>query len=93
MTTSETALPKPSPDVLVTELPDRESVLLDLKTEAYFGLNELGTAVWSVLADGGDLDALIASVAERTGESAEIVGADVRALLDELRARNLVTEG
>ncbi|MEZ5165231.1 MAG: PqqD family protein [Acidimicrobiales bacterium] len=45
------SFPGRPPDVMATELPDGESVLLDLKTEAYFGLNELGTAVWSVLGE------------------------------------------
>ena len=35
-------------DVLVSEL-DGESVLLNLKSECYFGLDEVGTRLWELL--------------------------------------------
>jgi hypothetical protein len=35
-------------DVLVSEQ-DSESVLLNLKTETYFGLDEVGTRMWGAL--------------------------------------------
>ncbi len=92
MTTLEGALPKPSRDVLMTELPDGESVLLDLQTEAYFGLNKLGTAVWSALANGTDLELLVAATSEGTGEPAANVRADIQSLLDDLVSRNLVVD-
>jgi hypothetical protein len=38
----------PSPDTLIN-LVDQESVLLDLKSEQYFGLNDSATEMWSAL--------------------------------------------
>ena len=91
MSTSSSSLPRPSGEVLMTELPDGESVLLDLRTEAYFGLNELGTAVWGVLSDGGDIDALVSRTSNDTGVDTTVIRADIDALIGELSARGLVT--
>ena len=43
-----------SPEVLSQEV-DEESVLLDLKSESYFGLDEVGTRIWQLLKNGSDL--------------------------------------
>lgn len=40
--------------VLVREL-DGESILLNLKTESYFGLDRTGTRMWSLLTAGGSI--------------------------------------
>ena len=44
-----------SSDVLISQL-DGESVLLDLKSGTYFGLGEVGTRVWDLLATGHPID-------------------------------------
>jgi hypothetical protein len=44
------------PHVLVRLL-DRESVLLNLETEQYFGLDETGTRMWQLLTASPDIDA------------------------------------
>ncbi|HZC66652.1 MAG TPA: PqqD family protein [Candidatus Dormibacteraeota bacterium] len=36
---------------------DRESVLLNLETEQYFGLDETGTRMWQLLTASPDVDA------------------------------------
>lgn len=43
---------KPSSDVLVQEVAG-EAVLLDLASEQYFGLNEVGVRVWQILSEHG----------------------------------------
>lgn len=45
-----------SNDVLVQEV-EGEAVLLDLKSEQYFGLNEVGVQLWRALEANPDLDA------------------------------------
>ena len=81
---------RPSDDILVSELPDGESVIRDLNTELYFGVNEFGTAIWAALAEGGDLEALAAATASATGEPVENVRADVAELVADLVKRGLV---
>src|SRR4029077_11487617 len=44
------------PHVLVRVL-DRESVLLNLETERYFGLDETGTRMWQLATGSENLDA------------------------------------
>jgi hypothetical protein len=44
----------PRPDVLVREV-SGESVLLNLKNETYYGLDDIGTRMWAVLTDSGTI--------------------------------------
>jgi len=44
----------PSDQIVFRELAG-ESVILDLKSGSYYGLNQVGTRVWAVLVDGGSL--------------------------------------
>ena len=44
------------PHVLVRFL-DKESVLLNLETERYFGLDETGTRMWQVVTTAPNIDA------------------------------------
>jgi hypothetical protein len=44
----------PTDEVVVREL-SGESVLLDLKSGVYFGLNGVGTRAWALMAQGGSL--------------------------------------
>ena len=47
---------EPPPHVLVRFL-DRESVLLNLETERYFGLDETGTRMWQLVTAAPSIDA------------------------------------
>lgn len=69
---------------------DDETVLLNLTTEEYYSVNEVGTRVWE-LADGEHTVAAIVDVivTEYEAERSE-VAEDVLALLDELVAEKLV---
>ena len=87
---TDRSLPHPSERVLFTELPDGESVLLDLETEAYFGLNRLGTAVWMTLDDDGDVESIVSSTCESTDVDADVVRADIAELIAELARQGLV---
>jgi hypothetical protein len=58
--------------VVIREL-SGESVLLDLKSGLYFGLNGVGTKVWNLVAQGGSLrDVNVALVGEFEGPAATI---------------------
>ncbi len=43
-------------DVLVSEL-DGESIILNLTTESYFGLDEVGASMWNVVTHAGSIEA------------------------------------
>jgi hypothetical protein len=46
-----------SPDVLFQEV-GGEAVLLDLKSESYFGLDDVGMRIWQLLQEQGSLRAV-----------------------------------
>ncbi len=43
---------KPDPDVVITELENKEAVLLHLGSKNYFTLNEKGLRIWQMLSSG-----------------------------------------
>ena len=54
-------------------------------------LNETAAAVWRLLAEPQSPAALVAALAEQYDATADTIAADVRAVLDDLLARALVT--
>ena len=77
------------PDVLMQEI-DGESVLLDLRTETYFGLDEVGTLLFRALKEQGTLAAAIeAGLAAFEVERAEL-SRDLLELVEALAAQGLV---
>ena len=60
---------KPNPDVIVTELTDRdgkpEAVLLNIATQKYFSLNLSGIRIWKALEQQLPLSAAAADLVER----------------------------
>jgi hypothetical protein len=65
-------------------------VLLNLKSETYFGLDEVGTRMWSVLTSTPSIRAAVDLLeAEYDAETGELQ-ADVKALVERLREEGLV---
>ena len=80
-----------SADVIFREL-DGEAVLLDFASGRYFGLNAVGTRVWTLLASGSSVeDAVTAVAAEFEAPRAE-VARDVDELIAELVSRGLLVD-
>ena len=48
-----------SPDVISQEVFFEETLLMDVKTMAYFGLDPLGTSLWKRINDGEQPDTLV----------------------------------
>ena len=78
-----------SKDVLFQEV-SGETVLLDLASEQYFGLDEVGTRVWQLLNEGQSLDAMLEVLLEEYEVQRERLEEDVRALLESLIEAGLV---
>jgi hypothetical protein len=72
-----------SDQVVIREL-NGESVLLDLKSGLYFGLNGVGTRVWNVVAQGGSLRDVHAALAGEFDAPAETIEAEVLRFAGEL---------
>jgi hypothetical protein len=58
-----------SPDVISTEVQLEETLLLNTRTLAYFGLDPLGSMLWRGMQHSKDADVVIAQVAETSGKS------------------------
>ncbi len=43
---------KPDPEVVITELEDKDAVLLHLGTKGYFTLNDTGLRIWQMMNSG-----------------------------------------
>ena len=80
---------KISPEVLSQEV-SGEMVLLDLKSEEYLGLNEVGARIWQLLQDGKDLKAISDTLIDEYDVAREELDGDINRLVDELRDAGLV---
>jgi hypothetical protein len=82
----------PSVDALHQEL-GGETVLLNLRSEQYFGLDEVGTRIWQLVTEGATAEAIVAQLlAEYDADEATIRG-DVERLLQELAGAGLLANG
>ena len=79
-----------SDDVLSQEVAG-ETVLLDLGSESYFGLDEVGTRVWALLQEGMETGAIVERLLADYEVGRAQLEADVAALLDQLEASGLIT--
>lgn len=84
-----------APDVVVTELTDREgkpeAVLLNVSTQKYFSLNATGIRIWKVLEQRLPLSAAVSDLTAVYDLSRERAEASVLSLADALSAAELVT--
>ncbi len=83
---SSVVVPK---DVVFREIAG-ESVLLDLRTGEYFGLNEVGTRIWSLLAETGSLGLAHERLLEEFEVDPSQLRRDLLSLVEELARRCLV---
>ena len=80
---------QPNDDVLFQEV-GGEAVLLNLASESYFGLNEVGTRIWSLLGENTQLqNAFDILSAEYNVEPAQLE-TDLLTLVDEMAKAGLV---
>ncbi len=90
MTSTLTTRALPSPDVLFQNL-GGEAVLLDLKTETYFGLNPVGTRMWELITSGEcSLGEAIDTLLGEFDVERERLEADLLRLAGELAAAGLI---
>lgn len=50
---------EPAPDVLLTDLSESESCLLNTRTRYYYALNETGRLIWKEVTDHGTPDTVV----------------------------------
>jgi Coenzyme PQQ synthesis protein D (PqqD) len=79
-----------APDVMIQEV-GGESVLLDLKTERYLGLNEVGTRMWQALSESDSIRAAYDTLQAEYDVTPQQLEQDLRDLLDRLLENALIT--
>ena len=68
-----------------------ESVLLNLDTGTYFGLDAVGTHLWNLVAEHGSTALAIDTLLAEFDVDAPRLRKDVMALIDQLLAKRLLT--
>jgi len=79
-----------SPEVISQEV-SGETVLLDLESENYFGLDEVGTRIWQLIKETNDLQAIYQTLLTEYDVSEERLQQDLDTLLGEIAGLGLVT--
>jgi len=81
---------KISREVLSQEV-SGETVLLDLQSESYFGLDEVGTRIWQLLQQEGCLQQVFDTMLEEFDVDEKQLEKDLGDLLDKLTDEGLIT--
>jgi hypothetical protein len=80
------------PDVLIQEL-EGESVLLNLESERYFGLDDVGTRMWAVLSKSESLQGAYEALLAEYEVDPDLLRRDLLALVERLVENGLVEVG
>ena len=90
---SATRMPFSIPEHVLARKLDDEMVLLNLDSGEYFGLNDTGTRVWELLADGKSRDQVVERLIEEFEVAAEVASSHVAKLCEELVTAGLLAPG
>ncbi len=80
---------RPSPEVLFREL-QGEAVLLDLRSQRYYGLDLVGTRIWQLVEEHGQEEAILEGLEAEFDASREQLSQDLRDFLAGLEERQLI---
>jgi hypothetical protein len=89
MTEADTHRYAPAPRVLTQDV-HGEIVVLDLDSQRYFGLNEVGARTWRLLEAGQSLDDVIESLEAEFDVSPEQLESDLQRLIADLLSAGLL---
>lgn len=79
------------PETLVMSVVrDTDAALLDLRSERYFTLNEVGTRIWVLLSEGTECAVIAELLAEEYCAPFHVIAADTRAIVAALLRARLV---
>jgi len=79
-----------SSEVLTQEV-GGETVILDLKSESYFGLDEVGTRIWQLLQEQEDIQTITTTMLNEYDVEEEQLEKDIQNLLTQLNKAGIVT--
>lgn len=76
-------------DVLISTL-QNESVILNLNSERYFGLDEVGTRILSLLSTSNSIQAAYDTLLDEYDVEAEVLRKDLSSLIEQLAEQGVV---
>ena len=76
-------------DVLFQQL-QGEVVLLNMASQRYYGLNEVGARMWELLLESGDVNAVTDRLRETYDADPVTLRSDLERLIEELRSAGLL---
>lgn len=80
-------------DVAQWRVVDDEAVIVNIESSYYYGLNQTGTFIWSLLTgEALSADEIVERVSAAFNISAAEIAGDVRRVLSELTSENLLKE-
>ena len=81
-----------SPDALFQEV-SGETVILDMVSEAYFGLDPVGTRIWQLMQEKGELQPVFDTLLQEYDVEAQQLEQDFASLLHSLADAGLIFLG
>src|SRR5262245_11602755 len=76
---------------VVAKILDGEAIIINLLTGAYYSTGGVGAAIWQCVEDQRTVAEIVAAITAAYDVSQSVAEQDVRRLLDELAAEELVT--
>jgi hypothetical protein len=70
----------------------KEAVILQLESEMYFGLDEVGTRIWEVLKQEGSTEKALSILLEEYNVEEEVLRKDIEELIEELKKKKILTD-
>ena len=67
--------------------------MLDLASENYLGLDEVGTRIWQFIDDGETMRSVVATMLDEYDTNEETLVGDLDEFLNDLQAQGLITPG
>lgn len=77
-------------DVMISRVED-EIVLLNLESEQYFALDDIGARVWELLSEYGSTDVVVEQITTEYDVEPDVFRVDLTKLLTDLQEAGLVT--
>lgn len=81
---------KISDNVLFQQIND-ECVLLNMESEQYFGLDDVGSRIWEILSENGDTEAALNLLLAEYDTDQETLKHDLLVLLTDLENEKLIS--
>jgi hypothetical protein len=77
-------------DQIIFQVVADESVLLDLASENYLGLDEVGTRIWQLINDGETMRSVVATLLDEYDTDEDTLVRDLDNLLGDLQTQGLI---